>query len=81
MESNDHPVKRVLCGARTRAGGKCGQIAIAVPNGRCRYHGGKSLSGTAHGRYKNGLFNRQALEMRRQLSELVRASRDLVKSL
>jgi hypothetical protein len=79
MENNNRPAKRVVCGARTRAGGKCGQIAM--PNGRCRYHGGKSLSGTAHGRYKNGQFTKQALEMRRQLSELARASQNLINSL
>jgi len=28
------------CGARTRVGGRCGQLAMA--NGRCRYHGGLS---------------------------------------
>jgi hypothetical protein len=28
------------CGAKTRAGGLCGQLAM--PNGRCRMHGGKS---------------------------------------
>ena len=28
------------CGARTRQGGECGQLAMA--NGRCRYHGGLS---------------------------------------
>lgn len=28
------------CGARTRQGGECGQLAMA--NGRCRFHGGLS---------------------------------------
>ena len=29
-----------LCGARTRQGGQCGHLAM--PNGRCRFHGGLS---------------------------------------
>lgn len=38
------------CGAKTRAGGKCKQPAMA--NGRCRLHGGKSLKGIAHPNYE-----------------------------
>lgn len=33
------------CGAKTRAGGKCG--APAMPNGRCRVHGGPSKGNPA----------------------------------
>ncbi len=78
MKGN-HPTERVVCGARTRTGGECGHAAMS--NGRCRYHGGKSLSGAQHGRYKSGQFTREALEEKRQFSELLRASRDLIKKL
>lgn len=40
------------CGAKTRSGGQCKQPALL--NGRCRFHGGKSLSGPAHPNFKHG---------------------------
>jgi hypothetical protein len=53
----DHPM-RTLCGAKTRTGGSC--KGWAMKNGRCRMHGGASLSGVAsatfrHGRYSTAL--------------------------
>ncbi len=36
----EDPMRPHCCGARTRAGGRCGQLAM--PNGRCRFHGGLS---------------------------------------
>ena len=77
MEMNHYPMERLTCGAKTRKGGSCRQPAMK--NGRCRLHGGKSLSGTAHGRYKHGNRTKAAMEMRRQLSELMRLSKDLLK--
>lgn len=52
-----------LCGAKTRSGGSCRRVAMA--NGRCDMHGGKSLSGIAapafkHGRYSKHLPARMA---------------------
>lgn len=41
-----------LCGARTRSGAPC--RASAMPNGRCRMHGGKSLRGIASPTFKDG---------------------------
>jgi len=70
MEKNTYPISRAFCGARTRTGGSCRQPAMQ--NGRCRLHGGKSLSGKAHGRYKHGRFTKEALEGRRRLAELLR---------
>ena len=43
-----------------------------MKNGRCRLHGGKSLSGKQHGRYKHGRYTRAAIEERRQLNSLLR---------
>ena len=43
-----------------------------MKNGRCRLHGGKSLSGKQHGRYKHGRYTREAIEERRQLNSLLR---------
>lgn len=44
------------CGAKTKSGGVCKQAAL--PNGRCHYHGGKSLSGMASPTYKHGRYSK-----------------------
>ncbi len=44
------------CGAKTRQGGTCKQPAL--PNGRCHYHGGKSLGGLASPTFKHGRYSR-----------------------
>ncbi|MGU3536806.1 HGGxSTG domain-containing protein [Methylobacterium sp. A54F] len=74
------------CGARRRGGGSC--LQPAMPNGRCRLHGGKStgpvtaagkersrLSGWRHGHYtKEAVAERRAA--RQTLREAIRALRD-----
>jgi hypothetical protein len=45
-----------LCGAKTRSGRPCGHPAMA--NGRCRYHGGKSLGGIASPTFKTGRYSK-----------------------
>ena len=52
MESSAYPIPRTFCGAKTRTGGRCKQPAMA--NGKCRLHGGKSLSGKQHGEIHPG---------------------------
>jgi len=59
------------CGVLTRAGGSC--RGLAMPNGRCRVHGGKSTGPrTAEGmarmrasKIKHGLRTKEMLELRR----------------
>ena len=77
------PMQRLLrpmhasprCGARTRVGGR--SRASAMRNGRCRMHGGRSRSGTAHVRYRHGQATREALAMRRlRRSASARRARD-----
>ena len=70
MKADCYPIPRAFCGAKTRTGETCRQPAMR--NGKCRLHGGKSLSGTAHGRYKHGRFTKAAMEERRRLAELLR---------
>ena len=70
MKADCYPIPRAFCGAKTRTGGTCMQPAMK--NGKCRLHGGKSLSGVAHGRYKHGRFTNAAMEERRRLAELLR---------
>ena len=79
MEGGDYPVPMVFCGAKTRAGGRCKQPAMK--NGRCRLHGGKSLSGIQHGRYKHGRYTRKAIEERRQMNSLLREVAALLRQL
>ncbi len=45
-----------LCGAKTRTGQPC--QARAMPNGRCRMHGGASLAGPASPAYRHGRYSR-----------------------
>ena len=69
------------CGARTRRGGRC--EAPAMPNGRCRMHGGKStgprtpegLERLRAARTKTGLHSAEMVELRRSLAALRRAAR------
>ncbi|MBC7497410.1 MAG: hypothetical protein H7243_09650 [Sphingomonadaceae bacterium] len=52
------------CGARTRRASPC--QSPAMPNGRCRMHGGKSPGAPAGNRraYKHGLYGRAMREVR-----------------
>ena len=80
MKTLNYPMgngtKGALCCAKTRQGGKCRQLAM--PNGRCYYHGGKSKSGKEHGRYTNGNYTKRALAVRHYLTNLMRQSRALL---
>jgi len=79
VENNHYPIPRIFCGARTRQGGTCRQPAMK--NGRCRLHGGKSRSGSAHGRYKHGKRTKEAMETRQQVAALLRESRQLLREI
>jgi hypothetical protein len=76
MGTKHYPMPRIECGAKTRAGDMCRQPAMK--NGRCRLHGGKSLSGEAHGRYKHGGRTKEAMEVRRRFAELLRDARQVL---
>src|SRR6266705_1774593 len=73
------------CGARSKRTGKPCQGA-AMPNGRCRLHGGKSTGPrTAEGlercrtaNWKHGLYSKQSLAERRQVRQLMRSSAQLL---
>lgn len=49
-------VKDWMCGAKTRAGTPC-RLA-AMPNGRCKFHGGMSPAGVTHYKYGTGKTRR-----------------------
>jgi hypothetical protein len=68
------------CGARTRSGKPCRSPAVGGKK-RCRMHGGAPGSGAPRGNQnalKHGQYRREAVAERRQLSELVRQSRELI---
>jgi hypothetical protein len=49
-----------------------------MKNGRCRLHGGKSLRGKAHGRYKHGQWTKEAIAWRKEFAALLRETRQLL---
>ena len=63
------------CGAKTRSGQPCRNPAMA--NGRCRMHGGKSLSGKDHGRYIHGAYTQAAQEERATIRALIQQAKAL----
>jgi hypothetical protein len=67
-QMNDTP----RCGARARSGAPC--ACPAMPNGKCRIHGGLSTGaprGTANGNYRDGYWTREAVEERKFIRSLV----------
>ena len=65
------------CGARTRNGKRC--RSPAMPNGRCRMHGGLS-PGPPKGNknaFKHGRYCAEAVARRRSIAELIRKAREL----
>lgn len=59
------------CNARNRKGEPCKKHPVTGRT-RCALHGGKTLQGEAHGRYKFGLYTKEMLEMRREIRQDLR---------
>ena len=82
MEATLYPMegkKRRFCEAKTRSGAPCKNRPME--NGRCRFHGGMSLSGPLHGRYKHGRYTKAAIAQRKWLSMLLRESKALLQQI
>ena len=65
------------CGARTRRGTLC--QSPAMPNGRCRIHGGRGPGaprGERNGRWRGGFYTQEAQAERRRLRDLIRRMRE-----
>jgi hypothetical protein len=63
------------CGAKTRTGSPC--RCPAMPNGKCRIHGGLSPGaprGAANGNYRDGYWTREAIEERKLIRSLVKGT-------
>jgi uncharacterized protein YjcR len=68
------------CGAKTRSGSPC--QAFGMPNGRCRMHGGPSPGAPKGNKnnFKHGHYSAEAIARRREISALMRAARELIRS-
>ena len=66
------------CGARTRKGKPC--QSPAMPNGRCRMHGGKSPGAPKGNRnaWKHGHYSAEAIAMRKLVRQLLRDAKETV---
>jgi uncharacterized protein YjcR len=69
------------CGARTRNGSPC--RSAAMPNGRCRMHGGMSPGAPKGNKnaFKHGHYAAEAIASRREIAKLLRNARALVKQM
>jgi uncharacterized protein YjcR len=65
------------CGARTRNGNRC--QSPAMPDGRCRMHGGRSPGAPKGNKnaFKHGRYTAEAVATRREVARLMRAIRGL----
>ena len=66
------------CRARTRRGSLC--QSPAMKNGRCRMHGGMSPGAPKGNKnaLKHGRYTAEAIALRREVAELIRAARELI---
>jgi hypothetical protein len=79
------PSTAARCGAKTRHGKEC--RAPAMPNGRCRMHGGSStgprtvegLERSRRARWKHGLYSADAKAEARFFRQQVKHTEDLLK--
>ncbi len=70
------------CLARTRKGTACQNGAM--PNGRCKFHGGMSTgapTGPRNGNYRTGKYTKEAVAERRRFSALMRECRKQMNAL
>lgn len=67
----------MLCHAHTRLGKLCQKHAMNNPTGRCRLHGGLSLSGHQHPNYRHGKRSKAYIEN----AKIVRAELKLFEQL
>jgi hypothetical protein len=82
-----NPNNAPRCGARTRKGTSCQQAAM--PNGRCRMHGGPStgpkteagIAAIRASRTKHGRYSAAAKQQRREARAMLRAVRELLKGM
>jgi uncharacterized protein YjcR len=66
------------CGAKTRRGTSCN--GMAMPNGRCRMHGGTSPGAPKGNKnaWKHGYYSAESVAMRRALRALLSSARETI---
>jgi len=77
------------CGAKSKSRGGAPCLQLALANGRCYYHGGKSTGPrTAQGRLrckevnvKHGLFTAEAIAERRAFNDILKEHRKALRVL
>lgn len=82
MSSSNHLSNVIQCGAKTRQDGSCQQPAM--PNGRCRLHGGKStgprtsegLERSRKANWKHGFYSSEAKANRREVAAWMMQARE-----
>jgi len=88
MADEPHAPAKPRCGAHSRRTGRpCN--APAMPNGRCRMHGGKStgprtpegLERSRKANWRHGAYSAEAIADRRKAAAAVRALRQLLATL
>ena len=90
LKNNNPPgdfTKAPRCKARTRKGTLC--KAPAMPNGRCRLHGGKStgprtpegLARSKKANWKHGFYSEESMRQRTFIRLLQRESREFIEGL
>lgn len=60
------------CGAKTRTNTSC--KSPAMPNGKCRMHGGANKGapcGERNGNYRHGFYGREWQEVKRDITKLI----------
>ena len=79
MQSKSAMHQSPRCQARTRRGTEC--QSPAMPNGRCRMHGGRSPGAPKGNRnaWKHGRYSAEAIARRRSIAELIRQARELMR--
>ena len=80
MQSKLQMHRSPRCGARTRSESPC--QAPAMPNGRCRMHGGLSPGAPKGNRnaLKHGRYTAEAIAKRREFAKLLHNMNAIVKS-
>ena len=76
MQSKSHMHLSPRCGARTRKRSQC--QSPAMPNGRCRMHGGKSPGAPKGNKnaFKHGHYAAEAIAMRKFVRQLLLDARE-----
>ncbi len=77
------------CGAKARSNNYAACKRVAMANGRCHFHGGKSTGAkTIRGKlnqkmasWKHGFYSKEAIEERRSFKAILKEQKDFLKTI